>query len=147
MRNRYDSDRLVARHRVERTVERDVGNARFRLTCATAACALLPTSACASDMSGIATIMLGLPAMLVALLVVGLIAKRPRPTTVAANAAILVFTIAALILFFLLRDSLALFPRYWYFGLAFYALFASVAGYLAKIVRNRERDETDGDDA
>ena len=105
---------------------------------AVALCALLPASACASDMSGLVTIMFGLPAMLVALLALIVLASLPRLAPAAVGAAIVLFIVAALILFFLLRDSLGLFPRYALFALAFYGAFAGAAACLAGILRKND---------
>ncbi|UHQ23372.1 hypothetical protein LVB77_01260 [Lysobacter sp. 5GHs7-4] len=97
-------------------------------------------------MSGLATIMLGLPAMLVAALVLGLIAARPRPGAAAASTAMALFIAAVLMLFFLLRDSLALFPNYALFSLAFYAAFGIAAACLATILRKHEAQKSENGD-
>ena len=119
---------------------------RRRATSVAFAGALLPASAYASDMSGLATIMLGLPAMLVAAVVLGLIAARPRPGAAAAGTAMVLFIAAALMLFFLLRDSLALFPNYALFSLAFYAAFGLAAVFFVKILRKHEAQESESGD-
>lgn len=118
---------------------------RRRATSVAFAGALLPASAYASDMSGMATIMMGLPAMLVAALALGLIAARRRPGTAAVGTAVALFIAAALVLFFLLRDSLALFPNYAIFSLAFYAGFGVAAMSFVKILRKREAQESEND--
>lgn len=96
-------------------------------------------------MSGLMTIMIGLPVMAAALLVLGVMALwRPLGRTGRGVAAV-VFALAAIVALILLRDSLTLFPRYTDLGVLFYGLFAAAAACLAVVLAKRDKADADAD--
>lgn len=107
------------------------------------ACAALPASACASDMSGLGAVMIGIPTMIVAILVLAVLALRGRVGRVASGLAWLVFVVAGAIGLLLVHDSLALFPRFVDVGVAFYVLFALMIACFVVVLVKRMKSESD----
>lgn len=107
------------------------------------ACALLPTTAFASDIgAGGGTLLVGIPAMALSLLLLSVIACFRRVHALIFGGAILVFAFAALIAWTLRTDAPSLLggpltAAFW----AYYGLFAGVVVCFATIVIRQYRAE------